>query len=105
MQIVALLQELQGDPDLLDRLTQHDYGAHKSARFHVSQWFGEQRRGRNLWRLKSWDLQKQGLHYRVIYAFEPKLKRINILAVAPRDFNYDKNHKLTKRIQDTYDKI
>jgi hypothetical protein len=34
--IVALLEELDADPDLLDRLTQHDYGAHRAADFHVS---------------------------------------------------------------------
>jgi len=50
--ILALLGQLEDDPDLLDRLTQHDYGAHRSADFHVSKWQEHWRTGRDLWRLK-----------------------------------------------------
>lgn len=105
MTIVALIHELQGDQDLLDRLTQHGYGNHKSADFDVSKWSQEQKRGRNLWRLKSWDLEQKGLRYRIIYAFEPKLKRHKVLAVAPRDFDYDEKHPLTQRIRRDYDEV
>ena len=105
MRIVALIHELQGDKDLLDRLTQHGYGADGTADFDVSMWVGEQKRGRNLWRLKALDLEGKGLPYRVIYAFEPSLKRHKILAIAPRSFNYDENHPLTQRIRDAYDKV
>ena len=105
MRIVALIHEIQADQDLLDRLTQQGYGANGSADFDVSMWFGEQDRGRNLWRLKAWDLERQGIQYRVIYAFEPNLKRYKILAVVPRSFNYDENHPITQRIRDAYDGV
>lgn len=58
--IAVLLEELEGDLDLLDRLTQHDYGVHHSADFHVSKWFEHWNRGRDLWRLKVWIWRTRG---------------------------------------------
>lgn len=103
--IGALLHELKCDPDLLDRLTQQGYGAEGTSTFNICMWGGEQKRGRNLWRLKIWDLERAGLKYRIVYAFEPKLQRYKILAIAPRDFDYDEAHPLTQRIRADYDKV
>ena len=103
--IAALIIELQGDQDLLDRLSQHGYGQERTADFDVSKWFGEQNRGRNLWRLKSWSLERSGLQYRIIYAFEPVIDRYAILAVVERDFNYDEHHPITQRIRSAYDRL
>lgn len=96
------MEELKGDPDLLDRLTQHDYGAHQSADFHVSKWQAQWRQGRDLWRLKIWDLEDQGLRYRVVYAFMPQKQHYHILAIAPREFDYDSNHPISRRILRAY---
>ena len=46
--IAIVLEEPEGNPDLLDRLTQHDYGAHHSGDFHVSKWHEQWRKGRGL---------------------------------------------------------
>lgn len=100
---MALLEQLEGDPDLLDRLTQHDYGAHNSADFHVSKWQEQWRQGRDLWRLKVWDLEDQGLRYRIVYAFVPGMQHYHVLAIAPRDFDYDKNHPISQRILRAYE--
>ena len=100
--IVALLEALKGDPNLLDRLTQHDYGAYHSADFHVSKWQEQWRQGRDLWRLKVWNLEDQGLRYRVVYAFMPQKQRYHVLAIAPREFDYDSNHPLSQRILRAY---
>ena len=100
--IAALMEELKGDPDLLDRLTQHDYGAHQSADFHVSKWQAQWRQGHDLWRLKIWDLEDQGLRYRVVYAFMPQKQHYHILAIAPREFDYDSNHPISRRILRAY---
>ena len=104
-QIVALLQELAGDLDLLDRLTQYDFGAHRSKPFHVDRWWGEWNRNRNLWRLKIWDLEDKGMRYRIIYAFEPKKQHYHVLAIAPRDFGYDPKHALSQRILRAYEEL
>jgi hypothetical protein len=100
--IAALLEELEGNHDLLDRLTQHDYGAYQSADFHVSKWQEQWRKGRDLWRLKVWELEENGLQYRVVYAFMPKKHHYHILAIAPREFDYDANHPISQRIIRAY---
>ena len=103
--IAVLLEELKGDPDLLDRLTQHDYGVRDHAKFNVSKWLEHWNSGRDLWRLKIWDLEKQGLMYRIIYAFIPLTKHHHILAIAPREFNYDSSHPISKRILSAYEEL
>lgn len=103
--IMALLQELQADEDLLDRLTQHDYGHSGTADFHVSKWLEQWNKGKDLWRLKIWDLEDKGLHYRIVYAFMPRKQHYHVLAIVPRDFNYDPDHPLSQRIFSAYDDL
>lgn len=104
-QISALLEELAGNADLLDRLTQHDYGAGHVGAFHVSKWQAQWRKGHDLWRLKMWDLEDKGLRYRVVYAFEPKKQHYHVLAIAPREFDYDANHPISQRILRAYKEL
>jgi hypothetical protein len=106
------LQQLINDQDLLDRLTQNDYGVYQTADFHVHSWISQQRKGRNLWRFKDWDLINQGLQYRVVYAFTPKDKynqkdTYHVLAVTTRkDLNYDdENNPLIRRIISDYNNL
>jgi hypothetical protein len=103
--ILALLEQLEGDADLLDRLTQHDFGAYHSEDFHVSKWQDQWRKGRDLWRLKVWDLEDKGLRYRIVYAFQPRKHHYHILAIAPREFDYDENHPISRRILKTYQEL
>lgn len=103
--IAVLLQELEGNQDLLDRLTQHDYGLHQSADIHISKWFEHWNKGRDIWRTKVWDLEDKGLMYRIIYAFMPSTHEYHVLAIAPRDFNYETDHPITKRILAAYESL
>jgi len=103
--IADLLEQLEGDSDLLDRLTQHDYGAYHSADFHVSKWQEHWRKGRDLWRLKVWDLEDKGLRYRVVYAFKPREQHYHVLAIAPREFDYDTSHPISQRILRAYQEL
>lgn len=103
--ILTLLEELVGDKDLLDRLTQHGFGKRGVDSFNVSQWFEQQRQGNNLWRLKDWDLEAKGLKYRIIYAFIPTKHHYHILGILPREFNYEAGHELTKRILRAYEEL
>lgn len=102
--IAVLLQELQVDDDLLDRLTQHDYGQPRFSEIHVSKWFEQWNQGRDLWRVKIWDLERLGPQdkYRIIYAFMPQQQHYHVLAIAPRDFNYEADHPITQRILKSY---
>lgn len=103
--IAVLLEELEGDEDLLDRLTQHGYGDRGYDDFNVSKWFEHWNRGRDLWRLKIWDLEDKGLKYRIIYAFIPRTQHYHVLAIAPREFNYDTSHPISQRILRAYEEL
>lgn len=105
VRILAFLQECEGNQDLLDRLTQHDFGTYGIHDFHVSRWQERWRKGDNLWRLKVWDLEDKGLRYRVIYAFIPQTRQYHVLAIAPRSFDYDKGHPLYRRILAAYEEL
>ena len=103
--IVALLEELDGNEDLLDRLTQHHYGIRGRADINVSKWLEHWNRGRDIWRLKIWDLEDKGLKYRIIYAFIPHTQCHHVLAIAPRAFNYETNHPISQRILRAYEDL
>lgn len=103
--IEVLLEELEGDDNLLDRLTQHNFGNRNHDPFNVSKWLAHWNKGRDIWRLKIWDLEKKGLKYRIIYAFIPRKNNHHILAIAPRDFNYDTNHPISRRILLAYEDL
>lgn len=96
--IQVFLEEAPGDQDLLDRLTQHGFGERDRDDINVSKWLEQWKKGNDLWRVKIWSLERQGLRYRIIYAFVPKKRHYYVLAVTPRDFNYDGNHEITQRI-------
>lgn len=104
-EIVAVLQELKGNQALLDALTVKDFGLAHDAPFHVDAWTAQQRQGRNLWRLKIWDLEDIGIRYRVVYALDPQISRYYILAVLHRDFDYDEDHPRVKKLLATYDRL
>lgn len=105
VRLAALMEQARTDPALFDRLTQHDYGLAGTADFHVSRWESQQNNEqRNLWRLKLWDLEKLGVRYRVVYAFEPLTRTIAVLGIARRkEFNYE-DDAFTRRVIECYDR-
>lgn len=103
--IGVLLEELKGNQDLLDRLTQHDFGDHRSADFHVSKWLDLWNKGKDLWRLKVWDLEDKGLRYRVVYAYLPGKSQYHVLGIVSREFDYDPRHELSRRIIAAYENL
>ena len=103
--IGVLLQELEENQDLLDRLTQHDFGNYRTAEFHVSKWLNQWNKGRDLWRLKVWDLEDKGLQYRIVYAFVPGKSQYHVLGIVSRDFDYDSSHPLSRRIIAAYQNL
>lgn len=98
------MQEIQQDQDLLDRLTQHRFGAPPAADFQVRKWHEQWRRKRDLWRLKLWDLEGRRQPYRVLYAYMPGQRRYHVLAIAHRSqVNCDDpDDPLTRRVVDAY---
>lgn len=103
--IDVFLDELSCDQDLLDRLTQQDFGLDRWGEhpFHVCQIAAQTRLGRNFWRLKIWDLERLGQRYRLIYAFVPLKKHHHILGILPRStYNYEPDDPRTQRIVNAY---
>lgn len=100
--IVALLAQVSADPWLLDMLTVHGFGSNQREAFDVSRWQAHWGQGMDLWRLKFWELEHQGLPYRVIYALKRGTGDHFVLAIVHRDFNYDRDHPTTRRILQAY---
>lgn len=103
--LIVLLQEVQSDKELLDMLTAHNFGADGRELFHASHWQQHWHQDKDIWRLKFWELDRQGLPYRLIYALKRGTGNHYVLAVAHRDFNYDPNHPTTQRILRAYEEL
>lgn len=100
-QFVLLLEQLHGDSDLLDRLTQHGFGQQGIDEFSIQRWAEQWRKGHNLWRLRLWSIG----NYRLIYAFLPQEHEYHVLGIVPREFNYASDHILTQRIKRAYQNL
>ncbi len=96
--IEVLLEDLDGDQALLDSLTIHKYERKQDPRFEVSKWFEQWNQRRDLWRLRPFYEPGDGPPYRVIYAYVPARRQYAVLAIAPREFDYDASHPLARRI-------
>lgn len=96
--IVAMLELIRDDQSLLSSLTDNDFGRDQTAEIHVSKWQAFWTKNIDLWRFKIWDLEKVGLQYRVIYFYHVREHCYYVLAIVHRDFNYDPQHPITKRI-------
>ena len=100
--MATLLAEVAADAGLMDMLTVHGFGSDEREKFDVSRWQAHWRTGKDLWRLKFWELEHQGLPYRVIYALGRGTADHHVLAIVSRDFNYDPDHPITRRILQAY---
>jgi mRNA-degrading endonuclease RelE of RelBE toxin-antitoxin system len=103
--ILALLQEAKVNQSALESLSIRDFGAARNQRFSVDMWVAQQNRGRNIWRLKIWELEELGIRYRVIYAFDPRISRYYVLGVFHRDFDYDESDSRTQRVVASYEQL
>ena len=103
--LLVLLAEIAADAVLMNMLTVHGFGSDEREPFDVSRWQAHWKEGKDLWRLKFWELEHQGLPYRVIYALKRGTGDHYVLAIASRDFNYDPQHQTTLRILQAYDEL
>ncbi|MDQ8001698.1 MAG: hypothetical protein REU00_17515 [Pseudomonadota bacterium] len=87
--LFALLQHLRADETAQTKLLDHGFGSNKDEDFSVSKWLSTFRRV-PAWRLKFWDLEKQGLKYRIIYVWVWRERAFYVMAVVRRDtLDYD----------------
>jgi len=100
--IVATLDEIARDQRLLDGLLIEGFGAGRSESIEVKKWWQFWKKGTDLWRLRIWALDKLGVPYRVVYAYERGRQRYYVLGIFHRDFDYDLNDARTQRVINAY---
>ena len=96
-EIQVLIEELQRDPDAIDKLTTRGDNNVGGATINVKDWKSMRLKG-NVWRFRAIDTPATG--YRVIYIYHWESRHLCFLAIADKDnFDYD-NHssELNKRI-------
>ena len=100
--IVAFIRALVDDAELCARLLDEGYGDKRTADISVKKWESIQRgkKGVPVWRLRSYDLEDEGLNFRFIYLYYWKDQTSYLLAVRPKStFDYDSlNDPIRKRI-------
>ena len=90
--LVALIQQLKADPKLLSGMNEAVFGGNRIGPIGVKPWrtMRNQTGQKPVFRLRAWDLEAAGLHYRLLYLYNWPDQSLNILAVvAKRDFDYD----------------
>lgn len=103
--IEVILEEIEGDQDYLDRLTQNNFGRQGRDEFNVRLIENQARINNNIWRLKVWSLERRDQKYRVIYAYFPRTPTEGsyyVLGVMPREIDYDRDHEFVQRIESAY---
>ncbi|MCY1303216.1 hypothetical protein D9M69_698250 [compost metagenome] len=103
--MIALLEELEGDEDLLAQLAQDFFRREPPGQFDTQYWVEVRYTGRNIFRMKYWDANHFLLPYRVIYAHKQEADEYYILGIVPREWDYDVEHKLSKRMFKAYDEL
>jgi hypothetical protein len=93
------LYRFDGDQDLLDTLTVHDYGAYRLKPYHVSKWLELWNEGHDIWRLKIWGPSEA---YRTVYAYQRGKQRYTVLGIPARNFDYSVEHPTSQRMLDDY---
>lgn len=102
----ALIKELKDDSRKLEALAGAEDASHANF-FDVVPItvYVRGKPSRPIWRLKSYDLVRQGLHFRIIYVYFKVTRTAIVLAVAPRGWDYDHNDALGKRIASDSDRL
>ena len=104
--IITTLEEIQANPDTLDILTIHKFGNDRNVdEISIGKWQQLWRQGKDLWRLKIWELEHGQDRWRVIYAYIVHEQAFYVLGVVPRSFNYDPDHILSQRIIRAYNDL
>lgn len=107
--LAAFVQQLRADSALVDKLLDHGHGSDRTGVISVMKWIGVQKVERlPVWRVKSWDLERQGLKYRLIYCYNWRDQSYNIMAIVPRNaIDYDDpthpiRQRVTQRIREEF---
>lgn len=104
-EIETALEEIANDPNLADRLSERKFRNIKNPSYDVDVFQELWQKGLNLYRLKFWYWDGGLLPYRVLYAHHPQANCFYVLAVVPRNFDYDINHPIVQRVRADYEQL
>lgn len=102
-EIETALDEIANDPRLADRLAERKFRNIDVPSFDVDVFQALWKTGLNIFRLKFWDWTGGLVPYRVLYAYHAQANTCYVLAVVPRDFNYDISHPIVTRVRADYE--
>lgn len=104
IQILAIIEQIEADPVLQDRLLDKKYSEEC---LEFMRWVEQYRKGNDLYRIKGWDLDDFTLiPYRIIYAYYPLQQSYVLLGIVPRgEFNYEQSNSYTQRILRDYEEL
>ena len=102
--ILASLEQIKADPDLIDKLTTHGDNYFGVQRLGVKRWESVRRVG-NLWRFRLFDTPATS--YRVVYGYHVQYRQVCVLAVVRREeFDYDNlNSDISRRILEDWNNL
>jgi hypothetical protein len=110
--LLALLSEIQSDPDLIDRLNQQgDVVEFESGEKINALRVQSVKRIADIWRLKAWESNSHSIPYRLLYGYFQagqfrKIPLVEILAaVARKTYNYEPDHPITLRVIADYNAL
>lgn len=101
--LAEFVDALRKDAELQGRLLQAGYGRDWTESISVEKWGSMLRLGRTIYRVKSYELERDELRFRIFYIFNSRSECFHILGIARRsEFDYDDpDHPLRKRIEGT----
>jgi mRNA-degrading endonuclease RelE of RelBE toxin-antitoxin system len=96
--VTAALEQVQADPDVIDKLTQHGDNQFGQFWLNVKRWLQARNKKGDLWRFRIFDTPATS--HRVVYGYHWQTRQICVLAVVHKDeFDYDNlQSDLAKRI-------
>lgn len=97
--ILSLLEQIEADPLVVDKLTTHGDNEFGSTTVNVKRWQTMRSNRRDdLWRFRILDCP--ATTYRIVYGYEMKARKIHVLALVHKDeFDYDDHDTpIAKRI-------
>jgi hypothetical protein len=105
--IAAFIQELKNSEKWLAELLTRKF---RNEEFNVDKFVQFWDAGLDLWRIALFEFdferdKQWQMPYRILYGYDGPCTTFRILGVVPRNFNYEADHELTKRICRTYDEL
>lgn len=101
IRLTAFIQQLRADVRLVSRLLDDGFGKDGDEQISVAVWISVNKKEKlPAWRLRAWDLEDEGLKFRIVYCYNWRDKSYNIMAIVPRNkIDYDDHdHPLRRRI-------